>query len=182
MIDQLTSGDTLNFLTAAGDYPASAGWSLVYKLIPRTAGTVISITSSAEGEDHRVTASSAVTAGWASGTYSWACYATKSGERQTLQTGTTTILPDPGVVTALDNRTSARKALDAVDALLETYGAKAYLQAYDIAGRSQKFHTPGDFLSYRSKLQAEVAREESAERLRRGLSPRNQIHARFTTR
>lgn len=183
MIDKLTAGDTLNFLTAGGDYPASSGWSLVYKLIPRTAGPdVITLTSEADGDDHRVQVAGTTTAGYAAGTYSWACYATKSGERQTLQTGTVVIVADPGVVTALDTRSPARQALEAADAALRTYGSKAYLQSYDIAGRGQRFQSPGDFLAWRSRLQAEVAREDNAARIRAGLSSRNQLHVRFNAR
>jgi len=182
MIEKLTAGDTLNFTTLGGDYPATAGWGLTYRLIPRTAGAVITITSTASGADHLLQAPPATTAAWAAGTYSWACFATKAGERQTLQTGTTTILPDPGVVTTLDTRSSARKALDAIESILENYGPKAYLQAFEINGRSQKFADPGTFLAFRSKLQAEVKREENAERISQGLAPRNQLSVRFNTR
>ena len=182
MKNELTAGDTLNFTTSGGDYPASSGWSLVYKLIPRTSGSVITITSTADGDDHLVQAGASTTATWAAGTYSWACYASKSGERQTLQTGVTQILPDPGVVTTLDTRSSARIALDAMDLLLQSYGSKAYLQSYEIAGRKQQFASPGDFMAFRSKLQAEVAREDNAARIAAGMSPRNQIAVRFTTR
>lgn len=183
MIDQLTAGDTLNFLTAAGDYPATSGWSLVYKLIPRAAGpAVLTITSAAEGADHRVTVANSVTANWAAGFYSWACYATKSGERQTLQTGTTQIIADPGAATTLDVRSSAAIALQAANDALSAYGAKAYLQSYEINGRSQRFHDPGAFLAWRSKLQAEVRREENAAAIAAGRRPRNQILARFNTR
>lgn len=183
MIDQLTAGDTLNFLTAAGDYPATSGWSLVYKLLPRTAGpSVITITSTAEGSDHRVTVANTVTATWAAGYYSWACYATKSGERQTLQTGNTQIIADPGVSTSLDVRSSAAIALQAADDALTAYGAKAYLQAYEINGRSQRFQDPSAFLAWRSKLQSEVRKEQNAAAIAAGRRPRNQILARFNTR
>ncbi len=183
MIDKLTAGDTLNFLTAGGDYPATSGWSLVYRLIPRTAGpSVISFTSSADGSDHRVQVAPATTAGWAAGLYSWAVYATKSGERHTLQTGTTQILADPGVVTTLDTRSAAAIALEAADAALAAYGAKAYLQSYEIAGRSQRFQDPAAFMAWRDRLKAEVRREEAAADIAAGRRPRNQILARFNTR
>lgn len=180
--DTLTAGDTLDFTTTTPDYPASAGWGMVYKLIPRTAGTVITITSAASGDDHRCQVGSTTTATWAAGAYSWVGYAIKAAERYTLETGTITITADPGVVTALDTRSSARKALDAVDLLLETYGSKAYLQGFEINGRSQRFHTPGDFLAYRSRLQAEVSRETNAQRIAAGLQPKNQVAVRFNAR
>jgi len=183
MIDKLTAGDTLNFLTLGGDYPASSGWSLVYKLIPRVFGpAVISFTSSAEGDDHRITVASTTTAAWSAGVYSWAVYATKTGERHTLQTGATQILADPGVASSLDTRSPAAIALEAADAALAAYGAKAYLQSYEIGGRSQRFHDPGAFLAWRDKLKAEVRREAAAADIAAGRRPRNQILARFNTR
>ncbi|MEY2686550.1 MAG: hypothetical protein RL375_748 [Pseudomonadota bacterium] len=183
MIDKLTAGDTLNFLTSGGDYPAGSGWSLVYKLIPRTAGpSVISFSSSAEGDDHRVTVASTTTANWTAGTYSWAVYASRSGERHTLQTGTTQIMADPGAVSTLDTRSPAAIALEAADAALAAYGAKAYLHSYEIAGRSQRFQDPATFMAWRDKLKAEVRREEAAADIAAGRRPRNQILARFNTR
>lgn len=182
MIDTLVAGDTLNFTTAGGDYPASSGWSLVYKLLPRTSGTGITISSSASGDDHLVQVAPATTAVWTAGTYSWVCYATKSGERHTLQQGTCEIRPDPGVVSTLDNRTPARKALDAVDTALASYGAKAYTQEIEIAGRRQRFASATDFLAFRARLQAEVRQEEAAVDIAAGRRPRNQILARFNTR
>jgi hypothetical protein len=181
-INQLTAGDTLSFTTSLPDYPATAGWSMVYKIIPRTAGSVIELTSVASGDDHLVQAGSSVTATWAPGVYSWAGYATNGTERYTLQTGNITIAADPGAVTTLDNRSSARKALEAVNTALESYGAKAYMQKYELNGRMQQFHTPGEFLAFRSRLATEVAREDNAARIAAGLSPRNQIAVRFTAR
>jgi len=183
MINTITAGDSLNFLTPGGEYPASDGWSLVYKLIPRTAGpSVISISSTAEGADHRIDVVPATTAAWAAGSYSWACYALKTGQRKTLQTGNTQILPDPAVVAILDNRSSARKALEAANAALETYGHKAFMQSYSINGRAQSFQSPSEFMAWRSRLQAEVAREDNAEAIRAGMSPRNLLRVRFNAR
>lgn len=178
----LTAGDTLSFTTVTPDYPASAGWSMAYKLIPRTTGTVITISSTASGDDHLLQASASTTAAWATGAYTWVGYVIKGAERYTLESGNITIAADPGVVTGLDLRSSVRKTLDAVNTALESYGPKAYLHAYEINGRSQKFHTPGEFLAFRSRLMAEVAREDNAARIKAGLSPKNQIQVRFTAR
>ena len=48
-----------------------------------------------------------------------------------------------------------------------------------IAGRRQIFRSPADFMAFRSKLQAEVAREDNAERIANGLAPRNKLLVRF---
>lgn len=181
MQTKITAGDTLSFTTITPDYPATAGWSMSYKLIPRTTGTVISITSTASGADHLLQASASTTAAWAAGSYTWVGYVLKGAERYTLESGSITIEADPGVVTGLDLRSSARKTLDAVNIAMESYGPKAYLHAYEITGRRQQFHTPGEFLAFRSKLMADVAREDNAARISAGLSPRNQMSVRFNT-
>lgn len=182
MQPSLTAGDTLSFTTITPDYPASAGWSMAYKLIPRTAGTVITISSTASGDDHLLQAGATTTAAWAAGFYTWVGYVIKGAERYTLESGSITIAADPGVVTGLDLRSTARKTLEAVNTALESYGPKAYLHGYEIAGRRQQFHTPGEFLAFRFKLMAEVAREDNAARISAGLSPKNQIQVRFTAR
>ncbi len=92
------------------------------------------------------------------------------------------IAPNLAAQTTFDTRTSAKKALDAVNLLLETYGSKAYMHSYEINGRKQQFQSPGDFMAFRSMLEAEVAKEDNAARLAAGLSPKNQLFVRFNSR
>lgn len=177
---RLTAGDTITWQKSLADYPASAGWVLSYTLI--NSAVKITITASASGADHLVSVAAAVSTGWATGTYTWQAVVTRAAERFTVGQGRITVAPDLVAATTYDARTSTRKALDAVNAALENYGAKAYLQSYEIAGRKQQFQTPGEFLAFRSKLQAEVAQEDNAARLAAGLAPRNQIRVRFNSR
>lgn len=177
---RVTAGDTVIWVKTLVDYPASAGWVLAYTLI--NAAAKYSITCTASGDDHRASVPAATTAAWAAGTYTWSAAVTLGAERYTVADGRITIAPNLADATLLDTRTSAKKALEAINLLLETYGAKAYLQSYEINGRKQHFHTPGDFMALRSKLQAEVAREDNAARLAAGLASRNQIQVRFTSR
>jgi hypothetical protein len=177
---RVTAGDTITWQKNYTDYPASSGWVLSYTLINST--TKLTITAAASGADHLVSVAAAVTAAWAAGAYTWQAVVTRAAERFTVGQGHITVAPNLAAATTYDTRTVARKALDAVNAALETYGAKAYLQSYEIAGRKQQFHSPGDFLAFRSKLQAEVAQENNAARLAAGLAPRNQIRVRFNSR
>lgn len=175
---EVTAGDTVQWTRSLADYPANEGWTLTYTLINAT--TKISITASASGEDHAVSVAAATTATWAAGTYAWQAYVTYGGaERHTVGTGTIVIRPNLAGATTLDNRSAARKALDAMDAALEAHGARAHLEAFTIGDRQQKFRSMADFIAARSRLQAEVAREENLQRLRAGLSPRNQLLVRF---
>lgn len=177
---RVTAGDTIAWLKTLADYPASAGWVLAYTLI--NASGKITITASASGADHAVSVSAATSAGWTPGTYTWSAAASRSGERHTVGQGSIIVAPNIAAATTLDTRSAARKALDDVNASLAAYGAKAYLQSYEINGRRQAFHTPAEFMAFRSKLQAEVNREDNAARIAAGLSPKNQVFVRFNQR
>mgnify|MGYP000482247209 CR=1 FL=1 len=177
---RLTAGDTLTFTRGLSDYPASAGWVLSYTLI--NSAHKITFAASASGADHLVNEAAATTAAWNAGAYTWLAVVTKAAERYTVGQGSMVVAPNLAAASTFDARSTARKALDAIDALMATYGAKAYMQGYEINGRKQQFHTPGEFLAFRSKLQAEVRREENAARIAAGLAPRNQIAVRFNSR
>jgi hypothetical protein len=177
---RITAGDTATWLKSLSDYPASASWVLAYTFINST--SKISITATASGVDHLVTVAAATTAAWAAGTYTWQATVTKAAERYTVATGQISIAANWAAAATLDTRSSAKRALEAINTLLEGYGSKAYMQSYEIAGRKQQFNSPGDFLAFRSKLMAEVAREDNAARLAAGLSPKNQLFVRFNSR
>ena len=177
---RVTAGDTVSWEKTLPDYPASAGWALSYTFI--NASAKISITAAANVDAHLVAVTAATSANWAAGTYNWLAVVTKTTQRYSVGSGVLVVAANLAAASTYDSRSAAKKTLEAVDAALVTYGAKAYLQAYEISGRSQRFHTPGDFLAFRSRLQAEVAREDNAARVAAGLAPRNQINVRFNSR
>ena len=177
---RVTAGDTITWLRSLADYPASAGWVLSYTLI--NSGSKISITATASGADHLVTVAAATSAAYTPATYTWHAAVTKAAERYTVGTGQMVVAPNLAAASTFDTRSSARKTLDAVNLAMESYGSKAYLHSYEIAGRKQQFNTPGDFLSVRSKLRAEVAREDNATRLAAGLAPKTLLQVRFNNR
>ena len=173
----LRAGDTLADTFSLSDYPAPT-WVLTFTLINSAAKQTV--TCSASGTDHAMAVTAATTAGWAAGTYSWSAHATSGAARYTVNTGTVEVLPDLAAATTYDNRTPARKALDAVDAALAAYGSKAYLQSIQIGERQQTFQSPSEFLAFRDRLRREVAGEDSAERMRQGLGTKNRLLVRFT--
>ena len=160
---KLIVGDTLNFLTSVPDYPASEGWTLTFRLVPRTSGTAIEFSATAEGVDYRSTVSASTTDGWAAGEYSWASYVTLSGERYTVETGTITLLPDPGVATTLDSRSHARIVLENIEAVIEGR-ATTDQQEYTIGQRSLRRMTVDDLIKLRTRYRNEVYAEDQAAR------------------
>ncbi len=177
MQETIRAGDTLDYTTTLADYPASAGWVLMYRLIPRTSGTPITITGSASGDDHRTAAAATTTAGWAAGYYSWVAYIDLGSERYTVDSGVVQILPDLATATAYDGRSAARIALEAVEAVI---GNRATLdqEQYSIAGRSLQRTPMADLLRLRSALRIDVAREEAANRRKLGLDDGRRIYLR----
>ena len=154
---RIIAGDTSKWLKTLADYPASAGWALVYTLINATAK--ITITATAQGDDHLATASAATTGAWVAGTYTWRAQVSKAGEVYTVGTGQIVVEPSFGVAT-LDSRTPSKVMLDAVEAvMLKT--ASSNVQEYEIAGRRLKHYSMGELLKLRDTLRGEVAREQA---------------------
>ena len=163
MKDRVTIGDTLSFDTTVEGYPASEGWVLTYRLIPRTAGDPITITAVPDDDDigYAIQVPATVTVDWIAGDYSWASWVSYAGQVYSLATGTCKLLPDPRVAASgYDSRTDARKALD--DALIAQRSWTPTQRRYRIGEREMEFNSPGDIETHITNLRAQVAREERA--------------------
>lgn len=172
----VTAGDTIAWQRTLSDYPASAGWVLKYRLI--NAAGKIDITASAYGDDHLVGVTAATSTAYAAGDYDWQEFVEKASERYTTATGRITVAPNlAAAASTYDNRSTARKALDAVNAWLESRDLA--VAEYEIAGRRMKYIPISELLGMRSKLQAEVGRETRASRIARGEPAGSKLMVRF---
>jgi type IV secretory pathway protease TraF len=182
-LQQLVAGDSLDFTTAVSTYPPSDGWTLVYRLVPRSSTatpiTITAATATTDADQYRVQEGPSTTAAWAAGFYSWASWVEKSGARQSLDQGTLEILANPATVTAgYDNRGHARKVLDAIEAVLEQR-ATVDQQSYSINGRHLARTPIAELLRLRSVYRAEVAGEDAGEALNAGLGGGRKIQVRL---
>lgn len=182
-LTKLIAGDSLDFQTSVADYPASDGWTLKYRLVPRfttPAQAAVTITAATyEVDGYRVELGPSDTA-WEPGAYSWASWVEKTGSRVTLeQGGELTVTPNPATAAAgTDVRSSAEQALAAVRALI--LGKATTGQAeYTINGRSLKSYPMADLLALQSSLQAEVARERRSAALAAGQADPARFGVRF---
>lgn len=174
----LRAGDTLADTFSLSDYSAADGWVLTFTLSNAAGKKTAACTAS--GADHALAVTAATTSAWAAGAYTWVAHVAKAAERYTVADGQIQVLPDlAGAVAGTDSRSYYRQALDAAEAALVTYGAKAYQQELSIGDRRQRFHAPGEFLAFVNKLRAQVKAEEAADRLAQGLAPRNKLLVRF---
>lgn len=182
-ITKLIAGDSLDFVTAVAAYPASDGWTLSYRLVPRFATPTqapITLTATTyQVSDYRVQETPATSAAWAAGAYGWASYVSKSGQRITLeQAGELTIAPDPGaIVQGIDTRSDAQIGLDNVRAVLRGRASDGVL-SYTINGRSLQRYGVAELLLLESKLAADVSRETRAAALAAGRYDPRKVYAR----
>lgn len=184
-IEKLVAGDTLDFNVAVPDYPASAGWTLKYRLAARdAAGTAVTLTATtnADGETYDVQAAPATTAAWVPGYYTWSRWVEKSGARQTLdESGQLEIKADPSALAAgTDTRSTARKALDDLKAAYATFNTTGgRVTAYTIGGRSMSFESSSEILKAMNFWQRQVNNEEAADRLAVGAKSPNKLFIRL---
>ena len=176
MLAELIAGDTLDFLDVVPGYPATAGWSLKYRMAPRTVGAaVVTLIATAQGADYRVQAAPAITAAWVAGYYTWARWVEKTAARQSLGDGQLLVKPDPALLAAgYDGRSQARKALDDAKAAFAAWSPTS--RRYKIGDREMEFNAAGDIIKLITYWEQQVQNEDllagRAERVSRRIYTR----------
>jgi hypothetical protein len=169
-LERVIVGDTLSDTVKVPGYPASEGWTLKYRLIPRTSGSAIAFVTTADGDAHVINVSAATTAAWVAGDYSWSAYVEHTDLRShTVLTGAIKLLANPRTATApLDLRTDAEIALAAAKAAFASWTSTT--RSYTIGNRSMTFNSREEIVSTIQYWEIEVQRERRAARLRAGLA------------
>lgn len=178
---ELRLGDTWEWRREdLSDYPASS-WTLKYRF--KNAAGGFEITAAADGDAFAVTVAAAVTAAYASGAgdYSWAAQVSAGAVVKTVDSGVLKVLPNlfaGSAGDASDQRSHARKVLDAIRAVIEGRASKDQ-EEYSIAGRSLKRTPLADLIKLESTYSQRVAGETAAEALRNGLATGATIQVRM---
>ena len=162
------------------DIKASEGWALKFVAVGRLGAITINATADTENaNDFSFTAAAATTGAYTAGDYQWQIVATKTTTRYTIATGIVTVSDNiAGRSAAYDNRSHAKKVLDAIEAVLENR-ASATDQSYTIAGRSITKIPLQDLMRLRAQYKAEYESEVATENIKMGLSGKNKIFTRF---
>lgn len=166
------------------DIKASEGWVLKFTAVGRLG--IFSITASADtdnADDFKFTASAATTAAYVAGDYQWQLAATKtvglSTTRYTIAEGWVTLLDNIAGRSALyDNRSHAKKVLDAIEAVIEGRASLDQM-SYQIAGRSLSKTPLSDLIKLRSVYKDEYDGEVATARIQAGLASKRKILTRF---
>jgi hypothetical protein len=178
----LRAGDTASWTRTLPDYPASAGWTLRYRLLWSTGQTEFA--ASADGDDYAVSLTAATTAAWADGAatlFSWVEQgADSSYQRVTIGQQPLQILPNLATAASFDGRSSAEKALADARAALQQYAAngQAHVAEYDIGGRRMTFRAAADLLRLIGQLERDVINERAALALLNGGAPPGRVYTR----
>jgi hypothetical protein len=178
MKSEIVAGDTLDFSTEVANYTPADGWTLKFRLVPRVSGTAILLTSAASDGLHRVQVGPTTTDDWTAGEYSWYSWVEKAGASYSVGQGQVTIKPDPRTTSApLDNRSHARKTLEAIEAVIEGRASRDQ-QEYSIGDRTLKRTPMADLIMLQTRYSRLVAAEENEARLANGLGTKNVIRIR----
>lgn len=179
MKTEIIVGDTLDFETTVTDYPATAGWTLKHRLVPRTAGTAITMTAAtaSDGISYRTQIAPAVTAAYVAGEYAWNSWVEKTGARQSVESGQVTLLPDPAVTVApMDNRSFARQMVENLETALL---ARKTALKFTIGDRAFEYDSREEMRLDYQFYRAEVRKEDNDARIANGQSGNGRVLVRL---
>jgi hypothetical protein len=178
--DSLRAGDSWEWIRSdlRGLYPAPA-WTLTYRFKNASGG--FQIVADADGDAFHVLLAPDDTAAFLAGDYEWGARVDDGSTFITVSTGSVRVLPgffagdasDP-----IDNRSHARKVLDAIQAVLEQR-ATVDQQEYTIGNRSLRRMSIADLLVFRDRYKAMVDSEEAAQDIAKGLGDPRRLYVRF---
>jgi len=181
--DTLVIGDrwTWRRPDLVADYP-TADYALTYEFHHDDGGGgahAFTITATETSDDYIVEVASATTANYNSLQYKWYAFITRTSdsERVAVDDGYTFLVDDYANTNA-DQRTHAKKVLDAIEAVLENRASQDQM-SYSIAGRSLSRMSIDDLLKFRDRYRAEYNKELQKARIKNKQNTGNTIKVRF---
>ncbi len=158
--EKIMAGESVSWKVSLSDFPASAGWGLIYILVK--SDDLISIAASADGDDHLVEIDMATSAKYPAGDYSYQAHITNGMERYQVDSGMIKIVADFATQKdGHDPRSHVKKVLDALEAAIEGRASKT--QMFQTVGGVQIQHMPlSDQIRLRNKYAAKYRQEQIA--------------------
>ncbi len=158
---QFIAGDSLELAlsAAASEWPAADGYAVGLTLTPIAGSTPIAVAATDGASSWNVLLPSVTSAAMAAGAWRWLLAATKAGNRTTIAFGEVQVLPNPA--STGDQRSAARRALDAIDAVLAGRASSSHLKFVFEDGRSIEHLPHSELIRLRQFYAARVAKENS---------------------
>lgn len=166
-----------------GEPISSPDWSVIYYFRTNKDFEGATASSTAYNDGFKFTLDSSVTENFEAGTWYYQAIANKSGaEKQTIASGKIEVLPNLAFTgsnpSALDNRTQAKKDLDAIEATIRAISTGGAVQEYKIGNRDVKKYDLPELIMLRDKLKAITVREDKAEMIANGLGNPHNLYVR----
>ena len=154
-------------------FPAGT-WTLTYTLVSPKGR--IQITASADGSDHLVEVTTAISAAYLPGEYKWQAHVSDgASERYKVGEGFLSVVADFATKTSFDARSHVKRVLDALNAVIERRASKTQMsQAVD--GIQISHMSLADQIQHRDRYAMKYQKERAAKA---GTSPRRTVAARF---
>lgn len=159
---ELIGGDTWEWTRTLADYPASE-WTSEWHFENATFG--FSVEGTASDDTHIASIDATTIDGLLPGSYRWWLSLTRIADsvRRTVEKGWSTVVADPAAVGNVDYRSTARIALEMIEAYL-TDPTNLTAASYQVGGRSLSRWSRADLLAERDKWKMEVAAELGGSR------------------
>lgn len=170
---KITAGDTLRFDKSLADYSAADGWTLTYHF---RGPASVNITATADGSGWTVAENAAFAT---AGTYFWAAYVAKDGERYKIDEGTLEVAADLSAAGAnYDGRSATKIRLDAIDSAITSLVGKTK-SSVSVDGTSYTNANLRELYEVRNMVRGEYLREVAAEQRANGRGSGNMIYTSF---
>lgn len=153
----ITAGDSVAITLTLADYPASDGWSVSWAL---AGPSVLTVTSTADDDDHLLDATIAETSALTAGLYQYRVRATLSTASYTIEKGTLTVEADLGTASDGDFTAWEETTLAIVEAALAGT-IEGEMKMHMIAGRQVMTFTPAELMALRRQLKNAIARRSN---------------------
>lgn len=176
----IESGDTYVFTESFSDFP-NTGWNAQYLLqIPGSAPYTTNATNGTGTNNIVFTLNATNTTNWTPGRYQFAIYATEmsSNQRATAKTGVTQVIPNLAQTQAAS---TAQTMLDNINSAITALTTGGF-QSVSVNNVSYTRYQVTELIALRTRLQAEVIREQQAAEVLRGIKHDGLIATRFGVR
>ncbi len=173
----IEAGDTYVFTESFTDYP-NTGWNTQYLLqIPGSAPYTTNATNGTGTNNIVFTLNATNTTNWTPGRYQFAIYATEmsSNQRATAKTGITQVIPN---LAATQTPSTAQTMLDNINTAITSLTTGGF-QSVSVNNVSYTRYQVTELIALRTRLQAEVIREQQAQEVLRGIDHTGIIGTRF---
>jgi len=174
----IEQGGTYIFEEQLSDYPHT-NWTAQYLLqIPGSAPYTTNATNGTGDNNFVFTLNKSDTANWTPGRYTFAIYATEraaTAQRATARTGVMNVIPD---LSQTQEASTAQQMLDNINTAITSLTTGGF-QSVSVNNVSYTRYDVTTLIAMRTRLQAEVIREQQAAEVLRGINHTGIIGTRF---